>query len=153
MTLSFKTFRYWILGPIALAGLFGLLTWCSIMLTRGDGRVAAIWLPNALLVAVLLRSDGLARLRLFPPAYAANVLAAMIAGDPIARALGTSVANSVAVGGIWLGMILARYPRPDFSNLRHLVTFSGIAGVICPLIGGAIGAAVLVQTGGLQTHG
>ena len=152
MTLSFKTFRHWVLGPIALAGLFGLLAWCSIMLTRGDGRVAAIWLPNALLVAVLLRSDGLARLRFFPPAYAANVLAAMIAGDPAARALGTSLANSVAVGGIWLGMLLARYPRPDFANLRHLVAFSGIAGVICPLIGGAIGASVLLQTGAIQNQ-
>ena len=147
MTLSFKTFRYWVLGPIALAGLFGLLAWCSIMLTRGDGRVAAIWLPNALLVAVLLRSEGPGRLRFFPPAYAANVLAGMIAGDPVARALGTSLANSVEVGAIWLGMLLARYPRPDFANLRQLVTFSVIAGMICPLIGGSIGASVLVQTG------
>ena len=147
MTLSFKIFRHWVLAPIVVAALFGLLAWCSIMLTRGDGRVAAIWLPNALLVAVLLRGRGLISLRFFPLAYAANVLADMLAGDPWGRALGVSLANSIEVGGIWLGMILARQPRPDFVNLRDLVAFSGIGGVVCPLIGGAIGASVLARTG------
>ena len=150
MTFSIRNFRRLVIEPIMVAGLFGVLAWCSIMLTRSDGRVAAIWIPNALLVAVLLRSRGLISLRFLPLAFVANVVAAMMTGDTMGRAIGVSLANSVEIGAIWWGMILARQPRPDFANLHQLVTFCWIAGVICPLLGGLIGATVLTNTGAAQ---
>ncbi|MEZ5694656.1 MAG: hypothetical protein R3D99_12675, partial [Altererythrobacter sp.] len=44
-----------IAGLLAAGALFGLLAWCAIELTCGDGRIAMVWIPNAVAVAFLLR--------------------------------------------------------------------------------------------------
>src|SRR5436190_11910278 len=44
------------LGPFVVAAATFVLTYACVMLPRGDGGVASIWAPNAVLVAVMLRS-------------------------------------------------------------------------------------------------
>lgn len=43
------------LQTLALALLFGILAYLAIVITGGEDRIAAIWLPNAVLVAIILR--------------------------------------------------------------------------------------------------
>jgi len=46
------------IAALATAVIFGLLSWASITLTRDEGRITALWLPNALLVGIVLRDDA-----------------------------------------------------------------------------------------------
>ena len=46
-----------ILLPILLLiPIYMAVGWAGIQLTYSDGRIAAVWLPNALLIAVILRT-------------------------------------------------------------------------------------------------
>ena len=47
-----------LLAILFAAILFGFLAWGGVMLTRDESRIAAVWLPNAALVAILMRGRG-----------------------------------------------------------------------------------------------
>ncbi|WP_150124963.1 ATP-binding protein [Tsuneonella mangrovi] len=130
----------------ALAVVFGLLAFAGIELTRDDGRIAAVWLPNAILVAVLLRGRGRGTLAFLPFTFAVNLAVNIIEGDGAAVAAGLAFANAFEVLLVWWGMLRAGIPRPDMSEIRHLAVYCVIAGIGAPLAS-ALAAVVVLQPG------
>jgi two-component sensor histidine kinase len=127
---------------LALVYLAGALA--GIEFTREAGNVAAIWPPNAVLLAVLLRSD----IRAWPIytfcCAAANLAANMLYGDTLLVAAGLALVNMMEVLS---GCLLVRYACDlpiRLRNIRQLVSFAMLAGLIAPVIG-AFGGAALVS--------
>lgn len=135
-----------ILAVILVSLAFGLLAWGGISLTRDEGRIAIVWLPNALLVAVLLRSKPSAAFAYLPAAFCANVAVNLIVGDAVTRAITLALINQFEVLFIWLAMRKIGLPRPDMQNLRDLVTFVLVGGIIAPAASGFF-AALLIANG------
>ncbi len=126
---------------LALVYLAGAVA--GIEFTRGAVNVAAIWPPNAVLLAVLLRSE----IRAWPIytfcCAAANLAANMLYGDTLLVAAGLAVVNMLEVLS---GCLLVRYACDlpiKLSNIRQLISCAVLAGLIAPLIG-AFGGAALV---------
>ena len=145
-TLPASTSRQLALALLAMAG-FGLLAFVSIELTRGLGRIAVIWLPNALAVAVLLRWRFPNEPLLLAAGFAGNLLANLAVGDTAIIALVLACANtaeifvSVFLVGRWCG----RHPRME--DTRDLGRFFVGAGVVGPVTSALIAGAGLSQGG------
>lgn len=138
-------------GLYPLAGLlaFAALAYVSIELTRGDGRIAVVWLPNALAVALLLRRTVPHEPILLAAMFLGNILANTAVGDGIVTATSLALANLVE---IWLAVTLVRSwcgRRPDMSNTRDLASFMIGAGVIAPLASAAIASLALAGPSGI----
>ncbi len=117
---------------------FFVLAHLSIDLTRSGGRIAAVWLPNAIAVAVFLRFRFAREKACLAAIFTGNILANLMAGDAASQALLLASANlleiAVAVGLTrkWCG----RDPvMEDIGDLRH---FAVAAGVIGPAASGAV---------------
>ena len=128
---------------IAVTGgiLFGCLAYASIELSRGSGRIAAVWVPNALAIAYLLRGRRPLEPLLYLCLFAGNVAANFFVGDPVPKGLALSSANSVE---IFLAVTLVRRfcgPVPDMKDIRHLITVALLAGCLAPLASAVIAAA------------
>lgn len=130
-----------LLAILFAAILFGVLAWGGVMLTRDESRIAAVWLPNAALAAILLRGRGWGDLVFLPPAFLANVIANSLAGDELGRAVALSLVNSAEILVVWLGMRGLGVRRPDMSLLPDLLVFCAVAGVAAPIV--SAGLAVL----------
>lgn len=126
--------------------LFGLLAWGGITLTRDESPVAAVWLPNAALVAILLRGRGVGDLVFLPPAFVANVIANSLAGDELGQAAALSLVNSIEILVVWFGMRRLGAPRPDMSLLPDLLAFCAVAGVIAPIVSAGLAVVALGAT-------
>ena len=139
----------WLAMLVALAGaaLFGLAAYESIQFSRGDGRIAVVWLPNALAVAFLLRFT-VPREELFLVAlWLGNAVANLSAGDAVAPALGFAGANVLE---IVVGLFLIRRTcgaRPDMAESSHLLRFVLYAGFLAPLASAAT-MTVVTAAGG-----
>lgn len=127
-----------------LAVTFGLLGWWGVMLTQAEGRVAAVWLPNAVLVAVLLRSDRLDA-ALLTACFAAGVVADLALGDVPSRAVLLAginileVALVVAIMRRWCG------DRPDLTRLPAVSLLAFVGGILIPCATGLLAAGVLAD--------
>ncbi|WP_010162388.1 PAS domain S-box protein [Sphingomonas sp. PAMC 26617] len=133
-------------APVAVllaAAIFGAMAYASITLTQDVSRVAAVWFPNAILVAILLRKEERLAGAYVPAAFLANVVANMLAGDAIGRAVGLSGINALEISAIVWGMRRAGVACPNMSNLRDLIAFGAIGGVAMPLLAGALAPLVL----------
>ncbi|WFL78259.1 ATP-binding protein [Altererythrobacter arenosus] len=131
----------------ALGGLaFSLLAYASIELTRGDGRIAAVWIPNAVALAFLLRVR-VPREPLFLFALVVgNICANLAVGDPLPLALGLACANSIEIGvAVWLTRRLCG-PRPVMENLDDLARLVFAAALVAPLLS-AIPATLVLAKG------
>ncbi|MEL7444955.1 MAG: ATP-binding protein [Pseudomonadota bacterium] len=124
---------------------FGLLAYLSVSMTRFEGPLATIWLPDAAAVAFLLR----ARLKNEVPFLCAIFLGS-IAGDgtvgfPAHQTLVFSAANILDVVVV---TILIRHFcgwRPNMANINHLASFALIGGLIGPLISATVASTVMGQ--------
>ncbi|WP_183030015.1 PAS domain S-box protein [Altericroceibacterium spongiae] len=125
-----------------MAFLFGLLAWLGITLTRGEGRIAAIWAPNAVLLAVLLRRHAREDLLYLPAVYAANIAANLLAGDSLARAMGLGFANIVEIVLVWRSMAYFQAVPFDPSRNRDLLCFAGSV-LLGTMVSGIIATPVL----------
>ena len=115
---------------LPLAGVT-LLVFClaygGIMLTRGEGRIAAVWVPNAVLAMIVLRARPAAAMQLLVAGFVGNVLADFQSGDGVLRAFGLSSVNAFEVlllCGILRGLGIR---APDFATPRHIVGFAAAA--------------------------
>ena len=136
-----------ILGATGAAVAFALAH-LSLTLSRFDGALATIWLPNAFAVAFLLR----ARLANELTFYAANLVAGFAANalndNLLEVALGYSVAN---IAGVIVVVGLTRRrcgPRPDMNELASLVHFFWIGGFLGPLVSACLAAMAIAQSTG-----
>lgn len=130
---------------LGLALLFGLLAYLAITYTRDQHRIAAIWLPNAVLVAFMLRQGRADPLQI-AAACAANIVANLAAGDPPFRAAALSLVNGVEMAIVCYGMRRQGLTKPDMLRFDHLIAFVAI-GLIASATSGLIAASILVAPG------
>ncbi|ALE17491.1 sensor histidine kinase /response regulator [Altererythrobacter epoxidivorans] len=128
---------------MAAALAFGIVAFASIELTRGDGRIAAVWIPNALAVVFMLRVR-LAREWLFLGSlFAGNVLANVFAGDDAWHAIGLAACN---LAEILIAVHLSRRfcgMRPDMEDIGQLSRFVGAAAIAAPFASATLAMAIL----------
>lgn len=137
------------LSPAAIALLFGGLAVAGIELTRAEGRIAAVWLPNAFLLAVLLRRGPGRDARIFATGFIANIAANLLVGDALGHAVLLSLANSVEIAVACFGTRMACGPRPDITRLDALARFMLIGGVVAPAVSATIAAIILAPPSAL----
>ncbi len=129
---------------LAIALVYGLLAMAGDMLTRGESHIAAIWLPNAVMVAIgLVWRTPLPRLLV--PAFVGNIASSLITGDNLPRIIGFSLANAAEIA-IVLTLASRVITRPErIKDLRGLAQFLGIA-ALAAAISGLVAAAVMATT-------
>ena len=131
-----------LLKALALALVFALIAAGGIALTRESSRIAALWLPNAILLAVILRSHRPTRFDYLVFCAIANVAANYLIGDPLSTALllaSINLAEVVAACLIlrWLGAEML-----DMGRLEHLGKLA-FAGIVAPMFSGTLAAIAL----------
>lgn len=123
-----------ILLPILLLiPIYMAVGWAGIQLTYSDGRIAAVWLPNALLIAVILRTRHSWAWLYIVVGFASSLAINLMVGDPWSTALILASANGIEVT---LMVALVRWlcgPNPEIDVPRNLNTMLGIA-VIVPIV-------------------
>jgi PAS domain S-box-containing protein len=125
------------------AAFFGLVGWLGITLTRGEGRIAAVWIPNAIALVALLNARRSQRLPLLAAMIAGFIGANLAVGDDLVRALGLSTANGIEVGvALWLIERLCG-KRPDMRRLRDLGSYVLCAGLVAPMVAATFAAVAL----------
>lgn len=125
------------LAVLAAAAVFGTLAYAGVEFTRGGGRVAALWLPNAFLVGILLRTRTNTCPFFVAAAWMANVGANLAAGDGIMTAIPLAFANAVEIGVAVLLMRKAFGRNPDVGDLRVLGGMLGVA-LVAPVVSGLV---------------
>jgi len=115
-----------VLPLVAYAALIFAAVWGGIELTRVTGRIAAIWVSNAFMVAVLLKA-GPPRLRLFLlVGLAANFAGDMATGDQLADATMLTLCNSVEILTVVLSLRRLGLDS-NFGRPKALLAFYGLA--------------------------
>ena len=131
----------------ASAAIYALLAYGSIELTRTNGAIAVVWLPNALAIAALLRIQDVPRGPMLGVLFLASTCANMAQGFAPFVAVGLAAAN---IAEIAVATVLTRrwsVARPDMRNLQHLLRFAVAAGVLAPGLSVLIAAPVLAAAG------
>ncbi len=131
--------------PLVLAVLAVLVfvTACGgIELTRATGRIAAIWIANALVVAALLHHSRRLWPVLLATGIAANFCADIAMGDTIASSLILSAINAVEILCVALPLRILRLDR-DFTRTRALLVFYALALGPAPIFAAVASAAYL----------
>ncbi|WP_332802056.1 PAS domain S-box protein [Sphingomonas sp. RT2P30] len=129
--------------PAILATIAALVGvgWAGVALSEGAGGNSAIWLPNAVLLAVLLRHPGRANYLLQFAGFCAATTTSLLVGESMPGAVGLGIANSVET---YIALHLIRRLRGarfDVSDLDDLGAFWVAAGLIAPAAIGLLVAA------------
>nr|WP_247712977.1 ATP-binding protein [Qipengyuania intermedia] len=141
-----------ITGLVGFAG-FALLAFLSIELTRGDGRIAVVWLPNALAVAALLRLKVRHERTVVAALFAGNTCANLFVGDALATAIMLSIANMVEIViALYLVRRLAS-AHPTMDDTSDLLWFVLGAGLIAPLASATVASLALAGGNGTSLSG
>lgn len=99
-SISYRT----ILLSIAAMLIYAGLAWSGIEVSRGGGKVAAIWLPCAVMIAAGL-NWRFSLARFLPLIFIAHVALLQLLSRPISDTIGLAVANTVEIS---VALILAR---------------------------------------------
>ncbi len=130
---------------LLVAAGFAFLAWAGITLTRDAGRIAALWLPNAFLVAVILRLKWSQAWRYMLACNLANIAIALAIGDAASLAVGLALCNSVEVAAVYFGMRLIVGNQADISDFKTLGWFSLIGGIAAPMVSATLATALLLS--------
>ena len=143
------------LGVILLgvACAFGTLAYFSIELTRGSGRIAVIWLPNALMLALMLRFRFFQPHRIVFACFAGNITANLFAGDSAGLAAGLSTANSVEILVAFHGIRWLCGPQPRMDDIGDLTRVFFAAGLFAPVVSAMVAGLALGQSGSFGISG
>ena len=135
------TFATLLLVLVVIAG-FGGLAYFSASLARVEGRVAAVWLPNAVLLALLLgrrmKSDWI----LVMGGLVGNIVANRLVGDTMAHASGLSLANAIEITVAWKAFAHFTSRPPDMTDFGHLSRFCAIA-LVAPVFSAMLAMPIL----------
>ncbi len=126
------------LTPRTLASAFAIVlvsSWGCIALTEFTGRIAAIWITNAIVLAFLLRHERKAWPHLLIVASGANLIADLAVGDSIAGGLVFTLANLIEVLAVAWPMRRWKLDR-QFTKPSGLLAFYALAGGIAPSLSG-----------------
>jgi len=123
----------------------------GIALTQHAGNVAPFWPPNALLLAVLLRSN-FSRWPLWlggamVAAFAANML--LIAEPTLGAMLSVVNIMEVVVSAVLMRRFAAGQPI-TLTEGSHLLAFAAFGGIVGPATGASCAAAILAFSGAAQ---
>ncbi len=132
------------LSIVALAVVFGVLAYAEVALTRESGRIAALWIPNALLVSAILLSRGDRDGWLLIACFSTNVIANVTVGDRLFDAVGLSICNTLEVTVVCVLMRRWCGATVDLSDMRALARFAFAGGVAGPGVAGLF-ATMLVS--------
>lgn len=119
---------------MGIIAVFGILSAAGLLLTRGESSFSALWIANGFLVAALLRYNGKISMPHILACAAIGFIIAIGAGDAWLKALFLSIANAVEVG---IAIFLIRRKcgvDPNFVNMRNLIWFAVLGGVVAPLV-------------------
>ena len=119
-----------------------------IELTSVAGNVAIVWVPNAILLAVLLRSDTRSWPLYFAACAAANLVANQLYGNGLHVAAGFAAVNIVEV---LCAAVLVRQrigPRIALDSLSEVTLFVTLAVLVAPAIGALLGTALIMSAYG-----
>ena len=131
-----------LLQYLLLGTCFLLLALFGILLTRETGRIAMIWLPNAVLLGILLQCAPANRLYFYLFGYAGNIAANLLAGDPAQIASVLALMNTIEIA-IASRLFLRLRPELDISKPSDAVMFVAIAGVLAPAVTATLASAYL----------
>ena len=132
------------LAPAAgLAVVVALLAYACIEVPRDLKQVTPIWLANAVVLAVLLRTDRARWPLLIAFAVTGNIVASLYSGGRPVIVLGLSLANVVEYLFCAVALNRALGRDIDVSRPRELLWIAAICGVCAPLLSGALAATVL----------
>ncbi|MBP1853279.1 sensor domain-containing diguanylate cyclase [Rhizobium halophytocola] len=136
---------------LALAALVGLLVFVAalggITLTRDTGQIASIWLANAIVLAILLKTRRSSWPYLLAAAYLGNMLAGLGAGAGLMTAVGLSLCNTLEVL-ICAALITTATKERDFRRPMPMLLLSVIAIGPAGLMSAALAGSVLSLIGG-----
>jgi PAS domain S-box-containing protein len=126
----------------ALAALCGLTAWVGLTFTRTDGAIAAIWLPNGLVLGSMLLA-GHRRWVWSPWAAIGGFLASVICHIPWQAALALAVSNLLEVLVAYWLVSSGRPRNAIYNDVTSLTRFALLGGTVGPALSGIIGAAAL----------
>jgi len=113
--------------------------WAGIEITRGTGRIAAIWLANAVLLAALLKRARREWALLVSLGYGANVLANVCTGDGFVSATLLSSCNSVEV--LIAGFLVTSLTKVrDFRRPKPMIILGLVSVGPASMVAAALGA-------------
>jgi PAS domain S-box-containing protein len=130
--------------------IFGILAWGGLALTTGEGQIAVVWLANAFLVAIILRSVKRHVPYYLAGAFAANIAVNLVAGDTMINGITLAAINQFEIILIWYLMQRLALPRPDMQRLSDLGLFCIVGGFLGPLASGFL-AGLFFSAGTWQT--
>ena len=117
---------------------FFALAYVSIDFARNEGRIAAIWLPNAVAVAILLRFRFRQFRSIIGAIFVGNVTANLASGDQTAQALLLASANGIEIAlAVWLTRRWCER-QPIMDDIDDLWRFATASGVIAPAASGLV---------------
>ena len=122
--------------------------WAGIELTLVEGRVAAIWISNGIVLGVVLVSATSAWPRILMAAFAGNLGANLAVSDSIALGVTLSFCNILEV-------LIAAWPlqrrfgrAPDLASGDGLLHFAGYGLLLGPAVSATVASIAIAQYGG-----
>ena len=135
-----------LVGAAAMAAIFACLAYGGIELTRGAGRLATLWLPNAVLAAVLLRARPDTANYHIVGCLIANLAVNHLVGDGWVTAAVLALANAVEVLLVVWTMRRLCGRDPQIEALKTLGWLFLVC-LVAPVASGTIAGAALATTG------
>lgn len=133
------------IGVIATAALFGALAHVGVDWTRSNG-IAALWLPNAVLVGILLRTRSNTCPWFVAACFVANIFVNLAHGDAFSLAAMLALANAIEVVVAVAAMRRLFGRNPVVEDLHVLGGFLAVA-LFAPLLSGIVACAGLAMNG------
>jgi signal transduction histidine kinase len=128
--------------PVALATMAALVFGTAVAgidLTACTGRIAAIWIANAILVSYLLKHPRADWAKLFAVGLAANLAADLVSGDGLTRGLVLSLSNAIEIFIVVVPLRLWKLDR-NFARPQSLLIFYALAAGPAPFAGALVSA-------------
>ncbi|MGB3795562.1 MAG: MASE1 domain-containing protein, partial [Alteraurantiacibacter sp.] len=102
---------------------FGMLAYFGVALTRHESRVAAVWIPNAVLVALIIRRSEARWPVMLVGALVGNYLANLLGGDELLHAASLAIANLIEVMMVLVLLERLGCQRPNFARNQDIWRF------------------------------
>ena len=127
---------------LLVAAVLFLGSWAGLLLADYTGRIAAIWIGNAVAIAAALKTRSKDYPAILLTAFAANLAADITAGDPFLNAAMLSLADLVEVVIVVTSLRRLKVDR-DFCRPKALLIFYGLALGPAPLASALLAATYL----------
>jgi len=125
-----------VLARCVFGAMIFALAWIGIVLSVGEESIAALWLPNALLTAAILRGGWARSGGWIVATLIGLVMASVVAsGSAGANLMFPLIDIAEAVFGCWL-FLLGRTKRPDMGEIGDVTRYVLCCAVTAPAISG-----------------